>query len=135
MSEAQSSQEVKRNPLVEKIGKDKARWAASVALAAAGFLGISGKPNSGVGLGVEVPNPNNGEAVSVGVMLASSEGGHPLGYPGAIFKDFNWDNLEVFQVSIGGAKLAVYKADILKGDGSVVKTVGVYPGFETTLGK
>lgn len=123
------------NRLVEVIGKDKARWAASIALAAAGFLGISGKPNSGVGLGVEVPNPTNGQAVSVGVTLSSSEEGYALGFPGAIFKDLKYKNLEIYKVSIGGTTLAVYKTDILKDNGKWVKTVGVYPGFQTTLGK
>lgn len=129
---------VREGSLAEKLGKDKARAIASVALAAAGLLGISGKPNSGVGVGVEVPNPATGKQVSVGVLVTSTEGKFPLGLPKVIGDKIDYDqpnDLNLFQVNIGGAKLAVYTATLKNESGDSVKTVGVYPGFETQLGK
>jgi len=133
MAEVLVPPERKRNPLVEKLGQNKVRAIAALGLAAAGFLGISGKPNTGVGLGVEVPNPMTGESVSVGVMATSAEGQHPMGLPKIPGKEYK--DIQAYQVSIGGAKLAVYIASLEDKDGSVVKTIGIYPGFETTFGR
>lgn len=133
MEHTEGSQEAKRNPLVEKIGKDKVRAIASLGLAAATLLGISGKPNTGVGVGVEVPNPATGEQVSVGVMAYSAEDEWPRGLPNIPGKDYK--DLEVYQVRIGGTGFAVYTASLEDDAGNIVKTVGVYPRFETTLGK
>ncbi len=121
------------NKLVEKIGKGRVRAIAYLGLAASMLLGISGKPNTGVGLGIEVPNPMTGESVSVGVVATSSEYQYPMGTPNIPGKDYK--DIQAYQVSIGGAKLAVYTATLEGDDGSVVKTIGIYPGFETKLGR
>lgn len=122
-----------RNRLVEVIGKDKARWVASIALAAAGFLGISGKPNSGVGVGVEVPDLDTGKQVGVGVAVSSTEDIYALGFPRALADRMDFKNFKVFQVVIGGTKLAVWQATLEQAGGKTI--IGIYPGFETTLGK
>lgn len=123
---------VREGSLAEKLGKNKARAIASVALAAASLLGISGKPNSGVGVGVEVPHPVTGEQVSVGVLAYSVEDQWPKGLPQLPGRDYT--SVDAYEVRIGGAGLAVYTAFLKDKDGSVFRTVGVYPGFETKLG-
>lgn len=119
------------NKLVEKIGKDKVRAIAALGIAAAGFLGISGKANTGVGVGIEVPGD-----ILAGVTVSSTEEQYPLGFPNVPGKE-SYQDLESYSVNIGGAKFTVFKATLEKGEyGDMAnKTiVGVYPGFETTLG-
>lgn len=129
MSEQASATEVKRNPLVERIGEKKVRAIAGLAIAAASLLGISGKPDAGVGVGVEVPNN-----ILAGVMVSSSEDQYPRGLPhvsGKEYKDIDW-----WSVVVGGAKFTVYKAELKPDKYSTGHTVlGVYPAFETGLGK
>lgn len=121
------------NKLTELVGRDKMRTIAAIGLAAAGLLGVSGKPESGVGVGVEIPNPTTGEQVSVGIVAASTEGEYAMGLPAALANKMR--DIQSYQLSIGGVKLAVYTASLWNDDGSMVKTVGVYPGFQSKLGK
>lgn len=115
--------------LAEKIGGDKVRKIAAVGIAAASLLGISGKPEAGVGIGVELPNPTTEDAVGVGIALSSSESGIPKGMPdqlGSRMKDIN-----AWEVRVGGASVVVYEGSLDKGpSGGTVRTVGVYPGVE-----
>jgi hypothetical protein len=119
--------------LTEKIGKDKARLVASLGLAAATLLGISGKPNTGMGSVVEVPNPATGEQVGVGVMVSSTEENNPFfGAPRMGDKYFR--DVEAFEIKVGNARLTV-ATGVLEGGDRNVRTVAISPGFETTLGK
>lgn len=131
VSEAQVAKET--NKLVEKIGKDKVRAIASLGLAAATLLGISGKPETGVGLGIDVPDPFTGRQVTVGVISSSTEGEYPMGLPSIPGKEWHpGDKLDVYQVRIGNAMVGVY-TESHAGNSSVIKTIGIYPGFETFL--
>lgn len=133
VSEAPAPVAKEGNRLTEIISKDKMRAIAAIGLAGAGLLGISGKIESGVGVGVEIPDPFTGKQVSVGVMAYSSEDQWPMGLPKVPGKDYK--DLEVYQVKIGGAGLAVYAGSLTKEDGEIVRTIGVYPAGETTLGR
>jgi hypothetical protein len=132
MSEAVA--EVKRNPLVEKIGEKKLRAVAALGIAAASFLGISGKLNTGVGAGIETLDPNTGKSVTVGVMASSTEDIYPRGLPHISGKQYG--DIQAWQVNLGGAKLTVYAAPLEQKAGKFITTmIGVYPGFEAGLGK
>lgn len=80
-----------------------------------------------------MPDPATGQQVNVGVTLSSSEGVVPLGIPNVPGKDFK--DIEAYTVRIGNAMFTVYTASLERGEfGDTIKTVGVYPGFETRLG-
>ncbi len=120
------------NPILEKIGKERLRMIASLGLAAAALLGISGKPNTGVGVLVEVPNPTTGEQVSVGVMTSSVEEDNPFfGFGGSSFKK-NINNIKAFTVKVGNVNLTIATATVEGEDD--IKTIGIYPNVETLLG-
>lgn len=124
--EAGSSQEKSNKKVLAKV--------AAVALAGASLLGISGKPQTGVGVGVETLDPNTGQPVTVGVMLSSTEGEIPLGLPRIPEKDYK--DIDLYTVRIGGEMITVYKATLEGRAGGTIKTVlGVYPGFESYFGK
>lgn len=125
---------LEHNKLVEKIGKKRVQAIAALGFAAAAYLGISGKPNSGVGIGVESFDWDTGATqVAVGVALSSTEDVYAMGFPKALADRMDYKDFKVFQVSIGGVKLAVWQASLEEGGGKTI--LGIYPGFETTLGQ
>jgi hypothetical protein len=132
-SEVAKQPTIETHRLIERLGKDKVRAIAALGLAAASFLGISGKPESGVGIGVEVPDFKTGGSVNVGVMASSTEGRYPLGFPRIPGKEYK--DIEAWLVSIGGAKFTVYAATLGEEESPARTLLGVYPGFETRLGK
>ena len=126
----------KEGSLAEKIGSKNVRRIAAIGVAAAGLLGISGEPQSGIGVGAEIPGREIGDSYIAGVMVSSSKDKLPMGVPDAILRQFiNSEDLQIYSVDIGGAKLSVYSGSYKDKDGNSQKTIGVYPGFETTLGR
>lgn len=121
------------NRVVEIIGKDNARRIAAIGVAAVGLLGISGQPESGVGVGIEVPDPVTRKPVSVGLTVSSANVDIPLGMPKEIADKIadGPDALQAYQVRIGGMNLAVYTAKLTGQNPNAITILGVYPGFET----
>lgn len=135
MSEAQSDQKLTGRPEVQDekaLEKRVLRSAAALAIAGASLLGISGKPESGVGTAVEVVNPLTGENVLVGVSASSTQGKHPLGVSEEVLRT---KDLQVYEVRIGGARLTVYEGSIKDEKNNFVRTViGIFPAAQSNLG-
>ncbi|MBI3070364.1 MAG: hypothetical protein HYY87_03640 [Candidatus Levybacteria bacterium] len=130
MIDSGSGVEARGKTLAERIGQKNVRRIAAVAIAAAGLLGL---PETGVGVNVELPDPTTGLQVGGGVLVSSNTGEHPLGLSKKIAE--NLDDIRVYEVRLGNARVAVYTARLRRPDGSFTQTVGVYPSAETKLGK
>lgn len=102
------------NRVVEKIGKNKARALAALGIAAAEFLGISGKPDSYAGVGISLPDPTTGGEVTAGLAISSAEFGRNNNWGllrsrrgfGGLGEEFR----DVFRVIVGGASFRIYTA-------------------------
>lgn len=126
MAEAESPQEVKRNPLVEKIGTDKVRALAALGIAAAGLFGVaSGKANVGAGVAVETTNPFTGQPIAALLDVESTErsGWELLGIAGDITDRARGASGVATIVQVGGAKVRVGYTELDRGDGVVILAV------------
>lgn len=69
----------------------------------------------------------------MGVLASSAEDWVPLGIPDIPGKEYK--DLQVYTVAIGGASIGVYTASLTNEFGDIIKTIGIYPGVESTLGR
>lgn len=129
--EASTPQAAEKNPLLEKLGKDKLRWITSVGLFAATALGVSGKPNIGGAAGVEVFSPVTGEPVSVGVNVVTRDEAMATGIPDDMLVRMK-DPSESFQVQVGSGSVIVYVTAMEERLRGSDKSLRIFAGIETT---
>lgn len=109
------------------------RLMGTFAACGAALLGIStiSAAEVGGGVGVQIPDPVSGKSIAVGVNVSSTTGEFPLGTPQIPGKDYR--DLKAFSVRIGNDMCTVYQANLVGENGETIKTLGMYPGFESHL--